>query len=171
MSKSEFTANARWIWHPDGEGINQYVDFVRDFKLGKVPKAASLRIAADSDYRLWINGVEMPGRQFPCYPHDRVFDRYDVGSLLRRGDNRIAVLAYFRGVDGFEYRLGRAGLLVELSGADCQLASDAGWLCRIDPVHRSGDMPRTTFQLGFTVEADARREDGWWRPGQQSTKS
>jgi hypothetical protein len=171
MSKSEFTANARWIWHPDGEGINQYVDFVRDFKLGKVPKAASLRIAADSDYRLWINGVEMPGRQFPCYPHDRVFDRYDVGSLLRRGDNRIAVLAYFRGVDGFEYRLGRAGLLVELSGADCQLASDAGWLCRIDPVHRSGDMPRTTFQLGFTVEADARREDGWWRPGQKSTKS
>ncbi len=67
MSQAAFPSAARWIWHPDGEGINQNVDFVRDFRLCKVPKAARLRIAVDSDYRLWVNGVELPGRQFPCY--------------------------------------------------------------------------------------------------------
>jgi hypothetical protein len=160
-----FTSAARWIWHPAGEGINQHVDFVRDFVLRAVPRTATVRIAADSDYQLWINGTALPGRQFPCYSHDRVFNTHEVARWLRPGRNRIAILAYFRGVDGFEYRLGRAGLLVQLEAGTCRVVSDGAWRCRLDPVYRSGELPRTTFQLGFTVEADAGREDRWREPG------
>lgn len=158
---TDFSSQARWIWHPDGEGINQYVDFVREFDLPSLPEAATLRIAADSNYQLWVNGVPIPGRQFPCYPHDRVFNSCDIARHLRPGSNRIAVLAYFRGQDSFEYRLGRAGLLVDFDAGASRLASDGNWFCRLDPEFRGGLMPRTSGQMGFSVECDARRSDTW----------
>lgn len=165
MNTLPFPPDARWIWHPGGESPNQHIGFVCDFALRTVPKHATLRVAVDSDYQLRVNGVEVPGRQFPCYPHDRVFDSHAIAGLLKKGRNRIALLAYFRGVDGFDYRLGQAGLLVAIEARGRAIGSNSQWLCRRDPVFRSGDAPRTTLQLGFTVEADARREDAWWKPG------
>ena len=76
MASNHFSSEARWLWHPAGEGINQYVDFIREFDLRTMPKRATLQIAVDSDYQLWVNGVVLPGRQFPCYPHDRVFNTH-----------------------------------------------------------------------------------------------
>lgn len=163
-----FSPAACWIWTPDGEGVNQHVDFVRDFDLPAVPRSVLLHIAVDSDYQLYINGTPIPGRQFPCYPHDRVYDTHDVARHLHAGRNRLAVLAYFRGIDGFEYRLGRAGLLVQLDAGDCRIISDAAWRCRIDPLYRSGPMTRTTPQLGFMAEVDARHEDRWQETGRRA---
>lgn len=163
-----FDPAARWIWHPDGEAVNQHIDFIRDFDLRAVPGTALLHVAADSDYQLYVNGTPVPGRQFPCYPHDRVYNTHEVARWLRPGRNRLAVLAYFRGVDGFEYRLGRAGLLLQLNAGATRVASDAAWRCRLDPVYRSGPMTRTTPQLGFMAEADARRGDAWPEPGRRA---
>ncbi|MEI6518942.1 MAG: sialate O-acetylesterase [bacterium] len=59
---TDFSSQARWIWHPDGGGINQYVDIVNEFELSSVPEAATLRIAADSNYQLWVNGIAIPDR-------------------------------------------------------------------------------------------------------------
>lgn len=50
IKKPEFLPEARWVWHPAGEAVNQYVDFVRDFELSRLPKKAALRVAVDSDY-------------------------------------------------------------------------------------------------------------------------
>lgn len=161
MKTNSFTPAARWIWHPAGEDLNQYVDFVYDFELTSLPETAPLRIAVDSNYQLWVNGVEIPGRQFPCYPQDRVFNTWDIAAHLRTGNNRIAVLAYFRGKSAHEYRLGRAGLLVEGEAGSLRFASGSDWLCRLDPEFWAGKVPCTSGQIGFTVERDARRRDNW----------
>ena len=161
-AQPDLATDARWIWSPVGRGVNQYVDFVREFSLANPPGTAWLIIMADSDFALWINGAALPLRQFPCYADKPVYDRIEVSAHLKAGRNRIAVLGYHRGVDGHNYRLGEPRLLVQLDAGDFHLVSDASWLCRPDPAYVSGKRPPATLQLGFTVGYDARREDRWF---------
>lgn len=160
-----FNQHCRWIWlDPKTEAVNRYVCFRRDFSLPQRPNRARLLIAADSDYQVFINGVEIYGRQFSDYPHFRSVDAYEVGPALRRGRNCLAVLAYFRGLDFHEYRKGHPGLICQLEAGAIRLVSDGDWRCRLSPAYRSGETQQVTLQLGFTVLYDASREDGWTAP-------
>lgn len=158
---SVVSGDVAWMWIPSASGPNQYVDFVTDMTLAEAPSVAILRACADSDFNIWINGRRLPLHQFPCYPERPVVQQIDVSEYLRPGCNRMAVLAYHRGVDGFNYRLGPARLMISLQGDGVDLRSGCEWLCRTDPCYRSGATPSTTAQLGFTVDCDLRRNDGW----------
>ncbi|MEI7436968.1 MAG: family 78 glycoside hydrolase catalytic domain, partial [bacterium] len=160
-----FKSNARWIWSSATAALeNQYCCFRRDFTLKLKPGAARIGISADSDYQIFINGTEVYGRQFSDYPHHRSYDIYDVGHLLRRGHNTIAVLGYFRGRDASEYRVGHAGLIAQLDAGSVCIVTDAAWRCRRSPSFLSGPLPSVTRQMGITVQCDARREDAWTMP-------
>ncbi len=165
-----FDARSRWIWidgNTDAE--NQYVCFRRVFNLSRKSLKADIAIAADSDYQLFVNGVEVYGRPFSDYPHHRSFDTYPVGSLLRKGTNSLAVLGYFRGRTSSEYRKGRPGLIACLTAGADRIVTDASWRCRLSRLYTSGPLPSVTVQMGITVQADARHEDDWtsptYRPG------
>lgn len=155
------SSDARWIWLPQKPEINQYACFRKTFSLKTAPKHATVSIAVDSDYALWLNGQEVYGRQFPCWPQTRYFDTHDITSLLKKGKNSIAVLAYYRGEDASDYRKGKAGLLLCAQIDDRIVATDNSWLCREHPGFKSGPVPKTTLQMGFTVEYDARRVAAW----------
>jgi hypothetical protein len=160
-----FDANSRWIWIDDDSGaVNQYVCFRRDFKLSRKSDTASLAIAADSDYQLFVNGVEVYGRQFSDYPRHRSYDVYPIASLLRRGRNSLAILGYYRGRTSSEYRKGRPGLIACLTAGAARLVTDASWRCRLSRLYQSGPLPSVTVQMGITVRADARRDDDWTAP-------
>lgn len=71
--------------------------FRRTFALDEVPADASVRIAADSRYTLWINGHEVglgPARSHPLRMRS---DVYDIAPHLVAGDNAIAVVVTYYG--------------------------------------------------------------------------
>ncbi|HEY0946879.1 MAG TPA: hypothetical protein VGD81_16480, partial [Opitutaceae bacterium] len=77
---------------------NRFMRFRRTFEVaGSGMARAELRLFADTQYIVWLNGEEVgrgPGRSDPTWTF---FDTYDVARRLRAGTNTIAVLALFHG--------------------------------------------------------------------------
>ena len=108
---------ARWISTAE-EGAdcpNSWIAFRRDVELKALPAVAPVCIAADTKYWLWINGecvVFEGGLKRGPTPGSTYYDRVDIAPFLRKGTNRIAVLLWHFGKDGFSHKdSGRAGLL------------------------------------------------------------
>ena len=101
------SGRAQWIWAaPDPQGVTPLAfQAARDFELAAVPAEARVRVLADEEYLLYVNGARVGGNR---YRPDAGLDAYRVESLLRAGANRLLV----------ELRSGRraGGLLLRLSG-------------------------------------------------------
>ena len=157
---------AKSIWLPQAEPVvNQYVNFRRAFTLKRAPAAAAAFISVDTDFVLYVNGAEAARGQFSDFPQRKTFTRVNLAGRLRAGGNVVAVLAYYKGANFSTYRTGRPGMIFALKTGGTRVVSDARWQARQSPAFRSGDIPKLSLQLGFTAEFDARREDGWLRPG------
>lgn len=153
------------MWLSDANvPINHWVDFRNKIHLDTTGEAKCL-IAVDTAYQLWINGREVDQACFSDFPQDRYYNTIDVTDFLRTGDNYIAVLAYYQGVDTSRYVSGKPGLLLELQ---CEgrsvLVSDESWQARTDLGYRSGEVPKVTDQLGLTIEYNASEDDDWKSP-------
>jgi hypothetical protein len=113
---------------------------VRDFDLAKVPPEAEILILGDEEYVLRLNGTLIGANHFSP---GAALDRYSVGSLLRRGLNRILVeLRSGRGEGGLLCSLKMPGPTTESIG------SDSSW--RIVGRHQprlveGGELPALTF--------------------------
>jgi hypothetical protein len=95
---------ARWIWLPSQRTLpNTFVLFRKEIDLDSPPASALGWIAADSRYRLTINGRRVQWGPAPCDPRALDADPIDVTSFLNAGKNVIGieVLFYGRG-DGRE---------------------------------------------------------------------
>ncbi len=155
-----------WIWVADPEPVvNSYIRARKKFSLSGAPKAVSLKISANSLYKLYVNGqyvgkgpVRSGGGQ--CY-----FDTFDITELLHKGDNVIAVLAHHIGEDTFAAPAGRPGLIckveVELADETLSIATDESW-----KVQRAeewvGDGARMNHRLGFQENYNAALVDTAW---------
>ncbi len=122
-----------------------------------------LRIAADSDYTVYLNGALAAFGQFANYPFRRVFDEIDVTRFLTDGENELRIITWYIGIDSSTYRRGTAFLSFELerdgkilaaSGKETQCREVVGYL-----PHR-GRM--ISGQLGPTYAYDL--TDGGDRP-------
>lgn len=150
---------SKWIWLSETK-VNQYADFVTTFVLDK--EDAVLRISADTNYALYLNGKFVYAGQYPDYPHYKIYDEFSVGKDCRMGENVLAVLAWSAGEDSSTYRRETAGLLFEIvSGGEVIASSGEQVLAREDPCYRSGEVEKVTSQLGFSFYYDATREDDW----------
>lgn len=86
---------ASWIWLRGHEkAVNDYVRFRRTFKLSGAPRTARFHVTACSHYRLFVNGTEIGFGPNPNVPKRYFFDSYDLASVLRKGNNLIAVMGY-----------------------------------------------------------------------------
>lgn len=85
----ETTAEAQWIWTPahkkDAAPERTDCHFRKTFTL-KEPEAATLAIAADDQYELFVNGKRIGAGE-----STRKLDEYDVTKSLVRGPNVVAV--------------------------------------------------------------------------------
>lgn len=72
----------------------------------------------DTKYWLWVNGdlvVFEGGLKRGPTPDDTYYDRVDLAPYLHRGENRIALLLWHFGKEGFSHRdSGRSGVIVAL---------------------------------------------------------
>jgi hypothetical protein len=120
------TGSAQWIWavQPARHASPGAFCLVRDFTLDAQPSSARLLITAEEEYRLFLNGRPVGSRRRS--PTDfgdgrGSLDRYDIGSRLLAGGNRLMV--------ELRHSRGRGGLLLSLLDGEGRelVVSDGGW--------------------------------------------
>jgi hypothetical protein len=157
---------AAWIWSAEGtSGRHDYVYFRREFELESVPDRVLLRIAAERDATLWVNG-ELVGYGPPVSdPQYKRYETHEITSLLSAGTNCVAVRVYHdTGPAAMTDRSGARGLLCQLeTGAEVIVASDETWRARPCEAYRK---PGPRFGDSMWPEFFDAREDS---PGWQQT--
>ncbi|HEU5161832.1 MAG TPA: hypothetical protein VFV54_01685 [Thermoanaerobaculia bacterium] len=96
---SRTTGTAAWLWSDHRIAADEPEAFflVRDFALPAGVPFVHIRVAADPEYTLWFNGMEIGGRT----ADGTDLDRFDVTPLARPGGNRIVLaIRSPRGVGG-----------------------------------------------------------------------
>lgn len=163
-----YAEGAKWISSADNKDeINTWVAFRKDVNIDRVPEQAVAKIAADSKYWLWINGklavFEGSLKRGPN-PQDGYYDEVDIAPFLKEGDNRIAMLVWYFGKNGFSHKSsGKNGMFFEVDSGDVKIASDSSWLSRVHPAYGTTDAPGPNYRLPESnIRFFADREiDGW----------
>ena len=149
---------------PNGIEINLHADFRGGFALPQGVDDAVISVSADSDFLLYLDGVELGGGQFSDYPDRPTATEFHTGAL-EAGEHLLAALVWFRGKDFSTYRCGAPGFRCELRGGEFRFGSSTAWKARLDPAFTSGPIADVTGQLGFVTCCDGRKSDNWQRPG------
>lgn len=152
--------NAKWIWLAQGEQVDQYAEFYDSFQWNQ--GSAMLRISADSNYAVWLNGRFVFAGQYPDFPYYKVFDALDLSPFCTEGKNHLAIQVWYYGAGNMSYFPGRAALQYEVlleEGPCCW--SDENTLSRQSLCYHNGLAKRLTHQLGFSFRYDLNREDDW----------
>lgn len=147
---------------------NTWIAFRKDIVLDKVPRQAIASIAADTKYWLWINGepvVFEGGLKRGPNPHDTYYDKVDLSAHFKKGENKIAVLLWHFGKDGFSHvNSGSAGLLFHLDIGKTAISSNKDWLCRIHPAYRTTGKPVPNYRLPESnIRFDAQKDIPQWQ--------
>lgn len=161
MQRSAFE-KAVWIWRQGAAGNDEYCDFSESFEISDTG-SYRLRIAADSNYTVYINGALAAFGQYADYPTYKVYDEVDVTKFVRDGLNRMVTVVWYHGADTQTYRRGEAGVIYELacSNGSVVLASSEKTLSRLSKDYEQGRCSYISGQLGFTYHYDMRAYDGF----------
>ncbi len=157
---------AAWIWRDAARnGIHEVLWFRREFDASADPEAM-LEIAADTDFVVWLNGIEVGRGQYPNFPSQRTFQRFAAGAALKAGANEIRVQVYHAGEGFFSIVNAPAGLWARVvAQGQTVCATDGAWEWAFDPFHRSENPVKVTGQLGFAFDSDLSRPAQWnFRP-------
>jgi len=153
---------SKWIWAAVPASPDTYADFVDGFAWDGGD--LRLRISADSNYAVWLNGLFVASGQYPDFPHDKVYDEIDLVPYALAGENRLCVTVWHYGKGNMGYYPGKAALRYEIWGGNELLcASCEGTLARLSPTYQNGLQKTITGQLGFSFRYDMTKEDDWLR--------
>lgn len=124
---------ASWIWPRDRREPNLHLLFRKDFACAAMPRAARLRLAAESAAQVVLNGVPLGRTAANAYPGLRYHETFDLLPALAAGGNRLALVVRYIGIPSSASIPEDPGLLaeIELEHADGtieRLGSDATWL-------------------------------------------
>ncbi len=155
-----------WIWQNSAPKADEHVEFFAKFNVDEIDGAV-LRVSADSDYGVYINGTLVEFGQYADYPHYKVYDEFDVSKYLVKGENTLAFEVWYYGInDAMTYIFSDAGLWFELIGDKGVIYSSGDKvLARQSKTYKSHVEKRITYQLGLTYFYDATCEDEWKTKG------
>ena len=151
-----------WIWATPCPERDEYAEFREDFAFDGT--ARSLRISADSDYAVYVNGRYAASGQYADFEHWKVADEVDLAPFCQPGRNTLAIVVWYWGEgDLSTYRPGKAGVIYELCGAagEVLLASGPSSRSRLSVAYKNHYRKMITMQLGKSFLYDASREDDW----------
>ena len=159
-------APAKWIWLPAQRTLpNSFVLFRKEVQLAAPPARADGWIAADSRYKLTVNGQRVQWGTAPCDPRNLDADPVDLKPYLKAGRNVIGVEVLFYGHGDGTWPGGKPGLIfnleIEAAGAKQQVVTDKNWQALLDRAHRPGQFKRW-FLRSLQEEFDARLYSWGW---------
>ncbi len=153
-----FVFNAPWIGPERPTKNNCCFRAVREFPLDSAPQQAFLRIAADSCYRIWLNGEFLGTGPVRGTRGLNYFDTYEVAVKLRKGQNLLAAEVYSPIDENFILAPVTPALRLEIPGI---VGTDTEWRLQIAEEYRP-DVPAWTIQAGFMEFRDLRLEPAGW---------
>jgi alpha-L-rhamnosidase len=163
----EANEHAQWIWcRGDTRPKNFYLYVRKSFLIPGALQHATIRVTADSRYRLFVNGIPVARGPARCDRRWQCMDQWDITPQLRPGTNVIAALVHHYGEWTFSYMLGRGGLFAEIEvvladGTVMHVGTDGSW--RVQPARAwERSLPRMSIQLGYPEVFDARQEIEDW---------
>lgn len=159
-------APAKWIWLPAQRTLpNSFVLFRKEIELSAAPTRATGWIAADSRYRVTVNGQRVQWGPAPCDPRQLDADPLDLQPFLKAGKNVIGVEVLFFGFGDGTWPGGKPGLLlnldIEAAGTHQPVVSDSSWQALLDRAHQPGHFKRW-FLRSLQEEFDARLRPAHW---------
>ena len=129
MMSSVGAPTPQWIWSdPENPAPkNRFTYFRKVVSLDSVPEDATLRLAADTNAQLWINGIAVRRKVTRYLEHAITADVISATPYLRPGKNIVVLLHHNWGdIITLQRTTNRhAGLWVQASW----LASDESWRC------------------------------------------
>jgi hypothetical protein len=157
------------IWKLNENNINTWMCLVKNIHLDNRPQKALTKIAVDSKYWLWINsklavfegGIKRGPSKCGTY-----YDTVDITPYLENGENRIAILVWFFGDDGFSHLSSKMGGLIFDTDIDGKhIVSDESWKIMKHPAYVSpdkDDIPSNFRLAESNVYFDASLDIGNW---------
>ena len=154
-------AKAEWIWKAGVEKNDEYADFLAYFNSDKSKKQI-LKISADSNYTVYINGSLAGFGQYADYPNYKVYDEIDISGYTHDGKNRMIIVAWYYGEDTQTYIHGDAGVIFEISqDNDILVYSEINSPSRASKDYISHRCEMISGQLGYTYHYDMRKYDNF----------
>ncbi|MTB50362.1 alpha-L-rhamnosidase C-terminal domain-containing protein [Lewinella sp. W8] len=164
ITREPNTPSAQWITVPafrDSSLANSWLVFEKNFDWSgadaQVPgnrseqrRPVMAQIAADSKYWLWVNDslvIREGGLKWGPVPGGYYVDSVDLSEHLRPGRNRVSVLVWYFGKDGFSHQnSGRAGLWFQAPRLG--LVSDTSWMAGLhEAFSRNSGPPYPNYRL------------------------
>lgn len=163
QASNDIPLKANWIWR-DCSQLRPYNDTIiakKAFELPALEKAV-IRISADTEYRLFVNGQWVNDGPCRSWPDHYQYDEIDATPHLRAGKNEIRVIVKFFGTGTFHQVPEEPGLLVQLdtldaAGKTSTVISDGSWQVAKAEAWMS-NTPKLSCQMGPYEIYDARRE-------------
>ena len=170
MLHAENREGAQWITsiEEDVDNPNTWIAFRRDILIKKVPSEVIAQIGVDSKYWLWINGkltVFEGGLKRGPNPEDTYCDEVNIAPYLKKGENKIAILVWYFGKNGFSHKSsGKAGLIFRVKDDKLDIISNSEWLCKVHPAYGNTGKPYPNYRLPESnVYFDARYDITGWQ--------
>ena len=149
-----------WIWKKDFLGQDIYCDFTDRFvyESGRV----TVKISADSNYALYLNGALVESGQYGDYPHYKIYDEFDITEKCKKGENTVAITVWHYGKTTLCYYPGNPALRYEIwNDGELKTCSTEDTLCRESREYQSRLCKQITSQMGFSFHYDITGDDGW----------
>lgn len=165
MKGNDFKEVKRITANESQNESNSWINFVKLFELSEIPEKALTQIACDSKYWLWINEkmVVFEGqlKRGPT-PNDTYYDEVDITPYLKLGKNKIAILVWYFGKDGYSHKSsGQAGLVFKNDAI--HINSDNTWLSRLNKAFEYTSRDYPNYRLSESnVRFDARKDSFGW---------
>ncbi len=146
-----------WIWENGAPQKDEYADFTDKITLAEEGAPVSLRISADSNYAVYVNGALAAFGQYADFPYCKVVNTHDITAYCKKGENDLLITVWYYGIECSTYALGQAGLFFEVS-VDGTVAAVSGehTLCRANPYyvpHRGKCITPTDIGLSYFYNA------------------
>ncbi|WP_372772743.1 alpha-L-rhamnosidase C-terminal domain-containing protein [Mangrovibacterium sp.] len=137
--------SAQWIWQQQDGPANTWMSFRKTVNLDELPNQVEAHIAVDSKFWLWINGelvlfegglsrgpspVGTWDRKNGVTPSNSWYQSVNIQPYLKKGENTIAVLAWYWGREthkGTHIDSKKGGFLFYAEMGNQQVVSDKTW--------------------------------------------
>ena len=146
--------NAQWIWAADAAPQQAFVAISKTVNV-KEMGSASIRLFADTFYKLYINGRFVNAGPAPFRKPVIMLDSYDLSSYMQTGENHICILCHFVGKTIKWNTTDAPGCIAELRIANEIIPSDETWSAT--PITAwQADVPEMGWALGGIECIDAK---------------